>query len=64
MEAVRTGLLDAPHLRNNSQAPGRVVTRMVGGACVAVDPETKKPLPEAERIRRALEEVKVAQRVS
>jgi len=64
VEAVRTGLLDAPHLRNNSQAPGRVVTRMVGGACVAVDPETKKPLPEAERIRRALEEVKVAQRVS
>lgn len=64
VEAVRTGLLDAPHLRNNSQAPGRVVTRMVGGASVAVDPETKRPLPEAERIRRALEEVKVAQRVS
>ncbi|MGE5589170.1 MAG: cobalamin B12-binding domain-containing protein [Bacillota bacterium] len=56
VEAVRTGLLDAPHLRNNSQAPGRVVTRMIGGACLAVDPETKRPLPEAERVRRALAE--------
>jgi hypothetical protein len=35
--AVAVGILDAPQLRNNSFAPGQVRTRIVGGACVAVD---------------------------
>ncbi|MFO7245186.1 MAG: methionine synthase [Thermaerobacter sp.] len=52
--AVEAGLLDAPHLRGNPTARGRVVTRIVDGACVAVDPETREPLPERERIARAL----------
>ena len=34
--AVRTGLLDAPHLAGNPHAAGRVRTRMVGGACRAI----------------------------
>ena len=55
IEAVRMGLLDAPHLQGNSQAAGRVMTRMVRGACLAVDPQTGAPLPETERIRRVLE---------
>ncbi len=50
--AVEMGLLDAPHLRGNTAGCGKVVTRMVGGACLAVDPETGKPLPEADRIAR------------
>jgi hypothetical protein len=49
-QAVAVGLLDAPHLRGNRAACGRVVTRMVGGACVAVDPSTDKPLPETDRV--------------
>jgi methylmalonyl-CoA mutase cobalamin-binding subunit len=50
--AVETGLLDAPHLRGNAAARGAVVTGIVGGACLAVDPATGKPLAEEERIAR------------
>ncbi|MGE5598709.1 MAG: methionine synthase, partial [Bacteroidota bacterium] len=47
--AVRIGLLDAPHLAGNSEARGRARTRMIDGACVAVD-ENGRPLGEEERI--------------
>ena len=53
--AVRIGLLDAPHLRGNPQARGEVVTRIVAGACRAVDPATERVLPEVERVRRILD---------
>jgi hypothetical protein len=52
--AAEIGLLDAPHLRGNSAACGTIATRMVNGACVAVDPESGKPIPEAERVSRAV----------
>jgi hypothetical protein len=52
--AVETGLLDAPHLRGNAAGCGKIVTRAVGGACVAVDPATGKPIPEAERVAQQL----------
>jgi hypothetical protein len=52
--AVETGLLDAPHLRGNAAACGKIVTRMVGGACLAVDGPTGHPIPEGERVARAL----------
>jgi hypothetical protein len=49
--AVTTGVLDAPHLRNNPFARGRVATRIdQRGACVAVDPATGRGLLERERI--------------
>jgi len=49
--AVTSGILDAPHLRNNPFARGQVVVRTdARGACVAVDPATGRPLSEAERI--------------
>ena len=47
--AVTTGILDAPHLRNNPYACGQVRTRILGGACLAVD-ELGKPISEAERV--------------
>jgi hypothetical protein len=51
--AVTSGLLDAPHLRNNPFARGQVVTRIDDrGACVAVDPVTDRALTEIERIVR------------
>jgi hypothetical protein len=53
--AVEVGLLDAPHLRGNKAGSGTIVTRMVGGACLAVEPKTGKPIPEPERVARALE---------
>jgi len=36
-KAVTSGLLDAPHLRNNKFALGKVRTRIINGASVAVD---------------------------
>lgn len=51
-EAVRHGLLDAPHLCGNPDAAGRVVTLIREGACVAVDSETGKTLSEKERLTR------------
>lgn len=50
--AIRRGLLDAPHLRGRPVARGELVTRVVDGACRAVDPASGKPLAEAERVRR------------
>jgi methylmalonyl-CoA mutase cobalamin-binding subunit len=51
--AVTAGILDAPHLRNNPFAPGRVVTRFLDGACVAVD-GAGRPLLEAKRLASSL----------
>jgi hypothetical protein len=47
--AVSSGILDAPHLRNNPHARGEIITRTVGGACVAVD-HAGRPLPETVRL--------------
>jgi hypothetical protein len=50
--AVEIGLLDAPHLRGNAAACGKIVTEMVGGACLPIEPATGKPIPERERVAR------------
>jgi hypothetical protein len=52
-KAVKVGLLDAPQLRNNRFAPGRVRTRIINGASVAVD-ENQKQLDEETRIHQIL----------
>jgi hypothetical protein len=49
--AVTAGILDAPHLRNNSFARGQVCTRIIDGKCMAVD-ERGRPLPEKVRLAR------------
>lgn len=51
VEAVRCGLLDAPHLQGNRVARGQLQTRLVDGACRAVHPESGLPISERERIR-------------
>lgn len=48
--AIKSGLLDAPHLRGNPAARGQLVTRLVDGACVAVDPDTGLPIDESRRL--------------
>jgi methylmalonyl-CoA mutase cobalamin-binding subunit len=51
--AVTSGVLDAPHLRNNPFARGQIVTHMDRrGACVVVDPATEHILSEEDRIGR------------
>ena len=51
--AVTRGILDAPHLRNNRYALGRIATAIdERGACVAVDPKTRQHLSETQRLAR------------
>ena len=48
--AVRTGILDAPHLYGSKVAAGSVVTAIVDGRCEAVDPRSGRVLPERRRL--------------
>ena len=50
-KAVSLGILDAPQLRNNPFGRGQISTRIVNGACVAVQPD-RMPLPEAARLEK------------
>jgi methylmalonyl-CoA mutase cobalamin-binding subunit len=47
--AVTSGVLDAPQLRNNAFSKGTIRTRILHGACLAVDAQGK-PLSEAARL--------------
>jgi methylmalonyl-CoA mutase cobalamin-binding subunit len=55
-KAVQTGILDAPHLKNNPFARGLIQTRIQNGACVAIDSEGN-PLSERERLNSFNKEV-------
>ncbi len=48
--AIKTGLLDAPHLCGNPAAAGKLVTAVLGGAVRAIDERTGQPLTEAQRL--------------
>ncbi|MGC9522309.1 MAG: cobalamin-dependent protein [Anaerolineae bacterium] len=48
--AVHVGLLDSPQLQQNPEARGKLRTRAIDGAMVAVD-EEGRPITEATRIR-------------
>ena len=47
--ALKIGILDAPHLQNNPYAPGTIRTRIINGACEAVD-NKGRILREKERL--------------
>lgn len=53
-KAVGVGLLDTPHFAATGTALGTISTRMIQGACYAIDPDTRKPISEHERIREIL----------
>lgn len=49
---VTTGILDAPQLRNNPFARGTIVTTIdERGACIAIDPISREPVTEEQRLR-------------
>lgn len=54
-KAVTSGVLDAPQLKNNLFARGKVNTRIVRGACLSVN-ASGKPVSEKYRIDAILEE--------
>ena len=49
-KAVDIGLLDAPDLTGNRYAKGLISTKMINGACYAINLKTKEPMYEKERI--------------
>lgn len=50
-KAVQAGIMDAPQLKNNLYAPGKVRTQIINGACIPVNNQNK-PIGEAERLDR------------
>ncbi len=54
VRAVECGLLDAPDLAGNHPARGAVKTRLLNGACLAVD-DYGRPKPEEDRVMECLE---------
>lgn len=57
-KAIALGILDAPHLKGNPYAAGRLETRIVKGGVYAVDPATKELLSETTRLETLGETVK------
>jgi hypothetical protein len=49
--AVSIGILDAPHLRNNPFAQGKISTRIIKGACLVIDGKGQS-ISEEKRISR------------
>lgn len=54
-KAVTSGILDAPHLKNNPFARGMIQTRIINGACLPVDPAGNL-IAESERIKLLIKE--------
>jgi hypothetical protein len=50
-QAVKIGILDAPHLMGNAAARGETVTKNVNGAWEAINPKTGEVVTEAERLK-------------
>lgn len=53
--AIRLGILDAPHLKGSNIAKGAMKTKIIDGACHAVDPKTEEPISEQKRIEGILD---------
>ena len=54
-EAVRRGILDAPHLRSNKFARGEIRTAFLNGACVTVDAHGRE-IKEKDRLNTLLQQ--------
>jgi len=48
-DSVKLGIMDAPHLRNNQYAVGKIKTQIINGSCLTID-ENNKPIMEYDRI--------------
>lgn len=56
-KAVKMGILDAPHLKGNPAAYGKLVTRLKDGALYAFDPAENRFLSEKRRIEKIINSV-------
>jgi hypothetical protein len=53
--AVKIGILDAPHLEGSNTARGDIQTAMLDGKSLSINPETRQPISEKERIKEIME---------
>ena len=53
---IKYGIFDAPHLKNNEFALGRIKTKMIKGACYSWDEEHQEKVDELFRIKKIIEE--------
>lgn len=49
-QAIKLGILDAPHLKGNKSASGMLTTKVINGACYAYDYDSNRIIKEEERI--------------
>ena len=54
--AIKIGLIDAPHLKGNPEAAGKLTTKMINGACYAYDFNRERIISEEERIEQIIKE--------
>ena len=54
-KAVTSGILDAPHLKNNPFAQGAIQTRVLNGACLVTD-SAGNPISESTRLHQVFKE--------
>jgi len=48
---VKYGIFDAPHLKNNQYALGKITTKIINGACYSWDDSREKKYDEIKRIK-------------
>jgi len=48
---VKYGIFDAPHLKNNKYALGKITTKIINGACYSWDDSRQKKYDEIQRIK-------------
>ncbi|MCP4761626.1 MAG: hypothetical protein GY870_07580, partial [archaeon] len=53
---IKYGIFDAPHLKNNEFALGRIKTKTIKGACYSWDEECQEKVDELSRIKKIIEE--------
>ena len=53
---IKYGIFDAPHLKNNEFALGRIKTKIIEGACYSWDEKRQEKVDELSRIKKIIEE--------
>lgn len=54
-DAIKRGIIDAPHLRGNPSAKGTLETRIIDGKCLAYSKELGRAISEQERLSELLD---------
>lgn len=53
-DAIKIGILDAPHFRGNEHLCGKILTRVINGAYYAIDESTAEIIREKERLKKII----------